>query len=1091
MLQELSKLDSRELTIQKVNEIAKELDVSVIELDMLIKITNNIKLNRQSYSSNGLYFSDYLLSTDISKYDDFFRVSLLESHYNKLKEITSKYYTENDILLFTRQIINEVNRKVLNIEIDEEIRRDYENLICIDYRMSISVILIVISKLSLEYSKENLKENSIEHSIEDFYRLYKIDKDSFEKTILEICNNIDVQNMLKNTSDTETKITLISEFILSNNFNTSSILSLSSDEFAIMISYIIVLYESLKQSNISIYDVHIEYSIEIFNNIFIDNAKKIYYKKIDKADVEKISQSHNIIESVSKLEMITKNKYKELTTELKPIKCLENDIVLTNVYNIINDYKNALINKFESCINNVFKNDIYEQINELVRNMYKKSRLSNNVIISNDYIIEYIVDYIDSNENVKRLLNDIQEINDIDTLYNNYTNYCFDERLYTSLTEFKDTLINKLNETDKYTLNRLIISTFNKLSIYNILLNYIAVKYFENESLIENAKRIKLFNAIIDKFSDISYQSLNNNSGICLILSNRYLKNILERHKFQRLLSEHTKINVNNFKELYEKYAKIKNNQELYEEYRKYVSEIFNCSDISVVLKNSIKNDSSVSLEKPLEKPLEEQHKEQHKEEHKEELENDSSAALEKLSILLKNKLSITNNEYRYKNDNNENVKDILNRILYDRISTSIVYENNKSVSKKFALYSIIDNNNIYLKEYGYTYLNSDIYLDACNRLYEVDYGANTFAKVSINLLNKFRDIYTKYFYNDSNIESYKFKFINIRFFGKFFFNVYQFNYICYYISINQDSLKNNEIREIIMKIICYYMKTHNGLYKSSLFMFDDNIVDMINHVSKIYKVKENIKTSIINEIFNAKYKIIYEIINKNDKEIKNDLRYEKQFKEFSHITYKKYITYNEITKTINIDENIFKVIKEHQIFDSYEINNDKYSKLYNIVHVERVISVMIHYIFSYVFEINLKDYLKENKNELFPVVIDTMSISKLEKRLSHAICVSYEYDEKLIGRILDPNIMISYILEYYVTIFISPRTKNDISNAQNIDNLLHSIKHMSAGSFNRNSLEKILVIIIISIITLFIICIIVCVLCCNARYAIKNNIVN
>lgn len=1073
-IKELQLINSKKINIDVVKNVAKELNVTYSELDILINILKNIEYNnklKSLFSNINFRNQDsntiYKFNHD-DKIDRLLKTSLLKSNYEKINEILNEDFNIDDLEMILNDFDNSyseiIERHISKLNTSSSIDDISENTskndtstnmdinrfrhlveayyirtnsidMCVNtlkypFTLLTIIILSIINKVNIE--NELSKELELIDRINLFYSLYNINRIKFEEYIINLYNIFNKKLVSKNTEDS-----FISD-VYSSDIDDSSMVFTIAEENTFL-RYVFNIFTYNDSSNeltnddiklIAICSINSHYS-SLLKLIYAScnascnassdassDASSFVLPSEDKIDIALKSEQKIRLDNIQK---VLEDNYKDITSKIEAIECIKQDADITNIYAVMNDYKDVIIKKIEQVSNDeiekITKENIYnfEVLGSKAKNMYEKSSIKNQISINDDEFLTKVIDNIIHNNNIKTILYDIKRINSVEKLLSisyDYTKNTITTKKYKNYTNDINNY-NKLTKSKQNNLKRLTISLFNEVTILNIIVNYITVKIIKSNKL--NTNQLK---RLLIRFTKVYYQGFNSNT-LCKLLSYRYTKNILERNKFQRLLGIQP---IKDFEDAYDKYAKIHNNIEFYDEYINYINEIFTYDD--GISKIKIESDNKYL-----------------------------GYDLNKDDIKLKI------------NKPTELTNDLLNKLLYDRTSSSIIYDTNKSYDKKFVLYSLIDNNNILYNEHGYIQLDSQS-KDAINMLsflsnslinnYECDrmlimkinHALNmnniTSASVDINDYNKYGKIYE----------------------DDYLYNAYNMRYIIDFVFNHQSQFDIKTIAIMVWNILCLYTLIYE--HKITVHMFIsykhpilDCLVKLINSTNEI-KYKRYYKDVLSYELKDYdinNYKIIYDIIKNNYALMNDELHSLKIFDKFSYKSFDKYMSYDDYKRTITINSKIFDNIKNYKIFNVYVLEKDKFRlgcARESSIHICRIILI---YLFNYIFEIKLKKYLKNNPNKLFPVNLIT---SHTLNEYDSSITIAYEHnDNNFIGRIMDPDFKdFEVVNKFLYTFFIRYASKDDI----NIDNIFHAVKHMSAGNVKNNVLKIILLVMLILI---------------------------
>lgn len=1020
-MQEILKIDSNNISLNRLKQISNELNITTADLDILYKIAKNFNiynnLNRFSNecalklaSSNN---SEKLYEIYLTELDDIFKECLSKDEYEKIIRVIKKPFYKS--------------------ELEKPIRTDMRGifLTCAQIRYPITAFLIIflscsssrqslsdslvqtLRQIQSETLSSSLSSSLISHKkVQNFIEKHKININELTNILIRILKKFNMVSKNDNLNEYENELfkSLFEDDIIDDIINYCRQQDIKYDEF---IYLIVKLYEFNMQNSEKNLEEDLEHqskknlefaskkNLEIVLKEDLEKNLEIALEKLDKDyiltiidaysteilidefDETKLKEfslkKYNISEKLQEFKKVIENNYKELTYRLKPIDCLSNDIFLSNIYETINNYKQVIIERIE------------------------KLSLENDMMKLKDSIKD-IITKINSEININEL--------------------------YKTITKFN------INSETEENIKRLLDSSFNDIFISNLIFNYAAIK------LMNNFKDESQIYTFLHSYRTITNQYLNNYTGICTLLSLRYVKNILERNKYQDFIKRSLRMNYKlnslneNFETIYEKYVKIKNNDEFCIEYERYLREIFSYD-------NGLK---------------------------------DMNLILSNANIILTNdSIDISHR------DNYDNIFDsLINKIIYDRISTSIIYEDNISYSQKFVLYSLIDNNNIFLKEHPFLFFDEQEYNESCEKLKALNFGINNMMIYSSEYIENISKILKSYKIIENDVKEDDLDY-NYGYIDTIMYRAYEIRYITSYIS-SFLNISENKLLDAIFNCLLCYNHLHNT-YIYSLFTLSNNLVlNALYIISKYsYLNRDDMFIEYSKKFMKDElYKDIFTIIYRDYKKIHENLHTRKIFEEYSYRIYYKYITYDDSKKTIKFDIKIIELIKRYKIFELLYYNRLT-NTLENVHTIEQDISTLNYvliFISNYIFEIKLRKYLKNNKNKLFTEIIGTSQLNyNIYESLSHCMAVSYEYtNNELISRTLDPNLNIFTVLNYYIFSYVNEFTDMfENSSKKYIDNnIYHALKHMSAGNINENMLKYIIIIILVFLLMLLIISIVV-----------------
>ena len=717
------------------------------------------------------------------------------------------------------------------------------------------------------------------------------------------------------------------------------------------------------------------------------------------------------------------DSYKEITTKLTPLDCLKNDTSLNILYESINNYKANLVKRIEELATNDMKKistliDNQESFKNILISIYKKdNKVSEYYFTENDdnELMKSIADYVKKNE-VSNAINQLTESDDIDDILN----------ILTSHNEVDVPGASDFDSSTKSNILKLISSCFNSLFILNAYCTYSIVKLFE----------LNPDNSQISSFIEIFYYTtiqFTSTESIDTILSLRYTKNILERNKLQDFtidsVSKNSEIDLTKetiLENVYEKYIKIKNNDDFIKEYIRYVKEIFNHK--TQVNKISI-GSNIINI-------------------------NENSITIKNFNEFSNNPLNDIDNEYA-------------NRILYNRMTTSLIYDDNISFDPKQVIYSLIDNNIKYLNEYAFfnnkpQYKNS--YDNICEKFRPITNGLNNlykydknFFKDVYNCLNKYSlfDSLSKDIKNDStlidstlDIDS-SFDTVNVR-------RIYEFILLVDIFHKILRKPKKIVIINVLFDILCcynfvfndkpYYSLIHNDIFNNNIKTIRKCLKELYTDIQKDRKLLRKYehyrsKSSRLNL-----FDVILRLYNEKSTDIDSLIESHSLYDQYIIKKFNKYISYKYVRKTLIIDEKIIEILNNYQVFRTHkcqEILNetDKYgeSKYDDICEFDQFMitktinKIILNIISGKIFEIKLKKYLTHDCNKLFVEIVQK-NYNSNDINID-TITISYEYlnlTKHLIGRTLDPNMNFFTIVHDFINCFIYYSSDYDIDNENN-----------------------------------------------------------
>ena len=1158
----------------KLLNVANELDISLVDLDILINTAIKIENIQKSVARNEFIKEPIIKNSYITytielsdELNDLLKTRLPNKYYEKLINKLKESYSFKDIknifeeyeLEKQSQFINEVKTSKINYEKEhiqifkdalklynelsyelykiDDISYSYFDSFMKDFLSFFRIIATLQTTINIETLE---KDNDYKKFCSNLKDKYNIDIETFKAIIttslfenpysdklLEYADKYNIKNnelydllvsllylgfssdmkklkdylnedeLYRITMDIEKdkeRCITVSKKYLDYDINDNSVICMSICCYIIIHKIKIFIGDSLKAhqkdtsnnnaSKDDSKDIDLKASkdtlfdktndVALLNDIIYAITDNTYLLTLIESDS---NSKEYIIDDVDKnkiehLKIAIKNNYSELTSDINPVKHLKKNSLLNKIYDLLNEYKNNLINKIETECDKIF--DKYfevknarlvctsEHIKNKTKKLYHNSQIENVYDIDDDVIEKYVNECISNNPTIKYAIINLKDIslkglskdNEKDKLAKRI--YIIIYNYYSNLIDDKDG-INELNRKlkEKETvdnIDRLIISSFNGTFIFSLIMNYTCVKLLNI-----NANLSKFINYLVE----LTSQRLNNNDGLCCLLSRRYIKNVIERNKFQNLLETDLDIKDDiDFESLYNEHIKIKNNKELVIEYKKLIENILNVDDKPIRLEFT--NGATIL---------------------------DFSKSCYDMSI---------------KYTNYEDT-DLSNTIIYNKPSISFMYKDNKSYIKKFLLYSIIDNNNTFLKENSYIYTSEQEYNNSCNSLNKLRFGIDSYISYSQDIVNKFNEVLKAEGIIEYDVNRSDFNGFII--YDDIMYIIDEFKFVVDFLCSNEE-LNKNDIISVIYDIICCYVYTYKNFNYASLF-----VIHISNTIFSILDITINDLKIVLNSDLKYGNQKVIDFVTSNEKmkdelhiKIYDILRYDIKklylkstehdtFNKFSYITYKKYIHYDETDNTLLFDYDIIKHIKEYRIFDLYVLNdnvfdnnvfdnnvfdnnvfdNNVFERTHMPYHDKSIMLLIKYIVFNYIFEIKLKKYLKNDTDRLFITYNRTSIVSEINSTLNHGMAITYEYDDdKIKARVLDPNYFEFNIYNDFICSYVNHEfNSNKYDDNQLEDMKLHAIKHMNAGSIDKNKLKKILIVLVLFLGICFIIAII------------------
>lgn len=795
---------------------------------------------------------------------------------------------------------------------------------------------------------------------------------------------------------------------------------------------------------------------------FLDNQFSDVYDIDDSVESNMIKLYDNIQDFKDRFnEFIIRTNAK-----IKPIDELIDDIFTNDMCNAMNNYKEQLIdtvkNEIETSIDIKYKiissTELIDSINNL-RRCFRKDADSESLKIIfmetfNTYktALEYkIIETLNSifegdtkTDASKALKNDIEY---------QHKKALKNDALTDLEVKYKDILGNNTKE------HQLKASTYEALEV-----KYKNAEVNIKEAFSVDAKLTELYDLLQSYY--YYYIQRNQGLGICSLLSDRYIKNILERNKYQNINKNKLKFKDLNkdYINYYNEYIKINTINELYYELYEYINEILDVHNKPLTIQ--IQLGFSTTLNQKF-----------------------SSIYYDNLS-----KYTIGNTKYKMIDD-----------LIFNTISSSPLIEESESIKKldntniSFILSSLIDNNTrmIKLRNFKYDY---DEYNICCGMLEFTNAGIGS----AINPGNQFDNHLFSTLKGFGFISSnYELKSIFDNSIAKvIIYNMFILKIISDIIHKTKLDITDEDIYEYVNYMYAVFISHYNEFE-------DENINDIIRnrykkieiHLISYLSIKDiqllnifsvvhkNNKRNLFKRLllkYNSNINIIFllDLILDNIEDILSKYDSYDEYKRL--IDFHKYYTIEKDTIIINSD--FYRDVRSMCLFNIYTYHNDVL-KVNNDLDTYLSVqddafsffkSIMIEFVFSS----RLKNYLKTHKNKIFPTKLSTAYHIDLYN-INHAIAIEYRYessDDSLVGLILDPS-MRSYleVNDYIFGGFIPyDMSKNNITyNGNEINPFIKSInalKHMNGGSIN----YVYLIISMIIILVILIVTIIVCYICFN-----------
>ena len=1028
--------------IDKKSDLYKQYILSEYNKDIINKLNDNeikkdsfeyILMNNIEIGSfcNKHKFNKYLLIQCILNiiylYDDFYN-----NFYSKvIKKLTKKYSSSNSKETVFHNDSKDIIKKYID-DISEKIKNKI-----IEYGLNIDIYVILYTILSDLHSiiseyETNPNKNNIEILKNKLNQYY-------EKTIKDINDNYDYFDNFSNNH--------------SNDLDDSPLKEYYAQEYTdIMNSIDNIIIHSIKCNDIIDYCKDKPYVCFILTIAIIDIKYDDYVIKDDCNDIN---------DSIKSLELSLKDKQK-IYNDINEFKNMFEEYIQLRKNINIRSYRAPKL-KIYNTINNI-KSNILKYIEIYVKDNYDK-------LVNDD---EFNKKFIRVNiKNIDMNYNENYNMNiDIETLIESiedYKKHSFDEKIYTKMQNEIDNIYESSVNNHKYIYNHskdvdIINYLKDYFSTFNI--NKIVIEYLIYYTLCNSTNKndnIELLACLLIKYRICTLQYFNSD-GICLLLSIRYLKNILERNAFVKYFNDKSQtVNESELMNLYNNNIRIDTNEKLIERYYNLVKEILS-NDNECLLK--IDNDCLLNI--------------------------NNNLLLEDYDY----------NHFKYLNEILYNIHSFSFLFSFDECSHSKNSEGQSSEGQSsegqsfkenlddlFCILSYIYNNNLILTNTKYE-LKDDKYEQSTNIIVQYVYNYLIYCKIDDSLINNLN----KSLYNHSltttqcEYKNITFNYNDIRYYIKYLYMIYEITIFIHILKNHEKSMfihyDERNIYDIFVNLYKYYLKTNPTTCLKSIYYILNNS-DILSDV-----LKEESK-EVYNQLKIFNIEALIKFYNNYKQTIQYTIQDINNFKNCTYIHYKNYIEYNDDNHKIIIKDELYEDLKKIKIFDIFNEIND-YVKSYDINELKcKLISIFAS---NCIFETKLKKYLKNNDYMMFPSLIDTNIDSK---DINHCMLISYKYsykslhpriskkeshesykNVKLEKLIYDPNL---YNFDIDLDEFLNIITYDyltELEPEEYVERFKKSLRYMNGGSNKPNILKIIIILICVVILVIVIIC--CCIKCCS-----------